>query len=98
MNAILSEDVKRENLVIDLLRSVRITIVDFNDNVTFNQGSIVLKNESTVEVTKATTKRMTKRAKLSICNVLKYLLVGLSVLIGFVCIMQITLHYYKKVE
>lgn len=72
MNAILSEDVKRENLVIDSLRSVQITIVYFNDNGTFNQGSIVLKNESTVEVTKATTKRMAKRAKLSICNVITY--------------------------
>ena len=58
-------------------------------NVTFNQGSIVLGNETTVEVSEATTERMRKMVKISCRNLLKYVLIGLSSPLGIVCIMHI---------
>ena len=87
---------KRENLVINSLCIVQTIIIGFNDNVTLNQGSIVLGNETTVEVSEATTERMGKRPKISTRDLLKYVLVGLSSLVGFVCIMHIALHHIKK--
>ena len=86
----------KENVVIDLLRIVQIINIDFNNNVTFNQGSIVLGNETIIEISEVTTERMEKKPKISDRNLLKYILVGLSSLVGFVCIMNIALHYYKK--
>lgn len=86
----------KENVVIDLLRIVQIINIDFNKYVTFNQGSIVLGNETTIEISEVTTERMEKKPKISDRNLLKYILVGLSSLVGFVCIMHIALHYYKK--
>lgn len=86
----------KENVVIDLLRIVQIINIDFNNNVIFNQGSFVLGNETTIEISEVTTERMEKKPKISDRNLLKYILVGLSSLVGFVCIIHIALHYYKK--
>lgn len=82
-------------MVIDSLEIEQIIDICFNNNVAFNQGSIVWENEIIVRVSEAKTERRGNRPKIYIRNLLKNALLGLLSLVGF-CIMHIILHHYKK--
>lgn len=92
-HAILSQDVKIKNLVNDFHCLQNIS---FNATKSLELELYIVGNETTMESSETTNREMGEKTKFSIRDLFKYVLIGLSSLLGLVLIMYIWLLLYQK--